>query len=231
MKKYLQLTGCLLTAFCGITLSASGIAANSTTLAVLDFENNSFYDAAAYQPLSKGLAQIMITEIQSIESIRVVERQRLRELLDELKLSQSGLLSAESSVQVGKMLGAKYLVFGGYMVTMNKKIRIDVRVVEVETGLTLMAGEETGKVGAVLSLVKKLSNNLLRDIHIELTKAEVRRLKKAKTIKEEALLAYSSGVEREDNNDLKAAAAYYRQALKIDPDFEQAGERLKSLMQ
>ena len=201
-----------------------------TTLAVLDFENNSFFNSVTYQPLSKGLAQIMITEIQNIKSIQVVERQRLRELLDELKLSQSGLLSADNSVQVGKMLGARYLVFGGFMVTMNKKIRIDVRVVEVETGLTLKAGEETGKVGKVLSLVKKLSRNLLKDIQVKLSKEEERLLKKTDDVKEEALLAFSSGIEYEDKHDYKTAASFYQKAIEIDPDFNQARERLENLV-
>ena len=199
------------------------------TLAVLDFENNGFYDTQTYQPLSKGLAQMMITEIQQIESIQVVERQRLQAILDELKLSQSGLLSEERSMQVGKMLGAKYLVFGGYLVGMDKKIRIDVRVVEVETGLTLKAEEQTGKVEKVLVLLKKLSKNLMQDIQVNLTREEEKRLKSASDVKADALLAFSTAVSYEDKQDYQNAVLFYKKAVDIDPDFDQARERMQRL--
>jgi hypothetical protein len=150
-------------------------------------------------------------------------------LLDELKLSQSGLLSADNSMRVGKMIGAKYLVFGGYIVTMDRKIRIDVRVVEVETGLTMKAGEVTGKVDRVLSLIKKLSRDLLKDIQVKLSREDEHRLRRGRDVEEGALLAFSDGVAHEDKHDYKSAVLFYKKAIQIDPDFKQAVERLKYL--
>ena len=188
------------------------------TLAVLDFENNSFYKPDEVQALSKGLAQIMITELNRSGAIQVVERQKLRSLMDELKLAQSGVISEEGSLQVGKMIGARHLVFGGYMVMMDDKIRIDVRIVEVETGLTLKAGEVTGKTKDVLSLVQKLSVKILKDLDIRLTQ-------NAETpgkIDMEALKLFSKGVEFEDRGDRAKALGCYRKALDIEPEFQQA---------
>ena len=217
---------------CFLVLLFAGMTnASDTTVAVLDFENNSIQDPLTYQPLAQGLAEIMITEFQQVESIRVVERQRLRTLLDELKLSQSGLLSPETSVTVGKMLGAKYLVFGGFMVTMNNKIRIDVRIVEVETGLTVKASEETGKTHQVLSLIGNLSIKLLKDIHIRLSKNEEQQLNRSQDFNVDAVLAFSKGVESEDAQQWEQAKTYYRKALTLNPGFTQAGLRLDKLLQ
>lgn len=200
-----------------------------TTLAVLDFENNSFFKPEEYQSLSRGLAEIMITELGEVQSIRVVERQKLRSILDELKLSQSGLISEGSSIQVGKMVGAKHLVFGGYIVTMDEKIRIDVRIVEVETGLTIKAGEVTGKTKNILSLVKKLGRKILKDLNIRLTKEEERSFKKSEKLDMKAVVLFSKGLECEDQGKKQKAKEYYQKALDIEPKFKQARMKIQQL--
>lgn len=195
------------------------------TLAVLDFENNSFFKPEEVQSLSKGLAQILITELNRSGAIQVVERQKLRSLMDELKLAQSGVTSEQGSLQVGKMIGARHLVFGGFMVMMDDKIRIDVRIVEVETGLTIKAGEATGKTKDILSLVQKLSAKILKDLDIRLTQ-------NAETLGKigiEALKLFSKGIEFEDRGEKAKALECYRAALDKEPDFQQAKDRAARL--
>ena len=201
---------------------------NENTLAVLDFENNSLFNREENQPLSKGLAEMMITELNQVQALRVVERQKLRSLLDEIKLSQSGTVSEASSVRAGKMLGAKHLVFGGYM-AMDKNIRIDVRIVEVETGLTVKASEVTGKSRDILSLVKKLSKKILSDLNIRMTKNEIRSLDKSKKMDMQAVVYFSEGLDFEDRRQWGKAREFYQKALKIEPEFEQAKIRIQRL--
>ncbi len=211
-------------------LFASLVCAQSAmpTLAVLDFENNSFYKSEEVQSLAKGLAEIMITEISNAGSISVVERQRLRHFVDELKLSQTGMTSEEGSLKVGKLSGAQYLVFGSYMVMSDDKIRMDVRIVAVETGLTVKAAEVTGRTKDVLSLVHKLSNTVLRDLNIRLAEKNEKAFGK---ISLEALKIFSKGIEFEDRREPVKAVACYRKALALDPGFEQAKERMEKLSQ
>jgi len=207
-------------------LTASAFALEpKPTLAVLDFENNSFFKPDEVQSLSKGLAQILITELNRSGAVRIVERQKLRSLVDELKLAQSGVISEENSIQVGKMAGAKHLVFGGYMVMMDDKIRIDVRIVEVETGLTLKAGEATGKTKDVLSLIQKLGAKILKDLDVKLAQAGENPAK----ISIGALKLYSRGIEFEDQGDKARALECYRQALDQEPNFQQAEDRVARL--
>jgi len=199
------------------------------TIAVLDFENNSFFNPEEYNPLSRGLAEIMITELQQVKTIHVVERAKLRSILDELKLSQSGLVSQENSIRVGKLLGAQHLVFGGYIVAMNEKIRIDVRIVEVETGLVIKAGEVTGKAKQILSLVQKLSKKILKDLNIKMTKAEEQTLEKSQKLDMKAVVLFSKGIEFEDKNQREKAIEFYNKALAIEPEFRQAKMRIQKL--
>lgn len=219
----------LLICACILFLNPDRACPDETTLAVLDFENNSFFNPEEYGPLSKGLAEIMITELNQLQSLHVVERQKLRSLLDELKLSQSGIVSAESSVRVGKMLGAQHLVFGGYMVTLDEKIRIDVRIIEVETGLTIKAGEVTGKTKQVLSLVKKLSKKILKDLNVRMTKREEKSFNESQKLDMKAVVLFSKGLEFEDGEEWEKAREYYRKTLQVEPQFQQAKAHLQAL--
>jgi curli biogenesis system outer membrane secretion channel CsgG len=63
----------------------------------------------------------------------VVERARLLRVLEELRLGSSELADDETRLRVGRLLGARYMVFGGYQVV-GSQLRLDVRLVEVETG-------------------------------------------------------------------------------------------------
>jgi len=221
---------CMVSILFLIILFMSGVGfTEETTIAVLDFENNSFFDPESYESLSRGLAEIMITELSRVQAVRVVERQKLRSLLDELKLSQSGLIDENSTLKVGKMLGVKHLVFGGYIVTMDKKIRIDVRVVEVETGLTIKASEVTGKIKDMLSLVKKLSKKMIKDLNIHMTNKEKKSIDKSQELDIKAVMFFSKGLEFEDQGQWEQAKVYYSKALGLEPGFELAKKRLLKL--
>jgi len=205
------------------------LSADLTTFAVLDFENNSFMNRDEYASLSQGFAEMLITELSQISSVQVVERQKLKSLLDEMKLSQTGIISEKNSLQAGKMLGAKHLVFGSFIVDLDKKIRIDVRIIEVETGLTIEAGQVTGKTKKVLSLVKKLSKKTLKDLKIALTKNEKKALEKSESVDLKAVIQFSKGLECEDSGDYVQAIQHYNAALNISPTFIQAQKRLEKV--
>ena len=56
-----------------ILLFASILTAQSKTIAVSYFDNTS--DIKEYNPLSKGLADMLITDLSNIKSINIVERE------------------------------------------------------------------------------------------------------------------------------------------------------------
>ena len=146
-----------------------------------------------------------------------------------MKLTQSGLISEESSLGVGRLLGAQHLVFGGYMVTLDEKIRIDVRVVEVETGLTIKAAEATGKTKQVLSLIKRLSKKMLEDLDVRMRKNEERLFETSEKLDVKAVVLFSQGLEFEDRGEWTKALACYRKSLELEPEFKQARARVQAL--
>lgn len=111
------------------------------TIAVWDLDDLS---------LSRG-AQLHLGEILSgkiIEVLKdrgdyvVVERQRLLLALEELRLGTTRLVDETTRLKLGKMVGAKWMVFGGYQV-IGEQMRLDLRLVEVETGRVKKAVQRT----------------------------------------------------------------------------------------
>ncbi|NQT25343.1 hypothetical protein HQ585_08310 [candidate division KSB1 bacterium] len=212
-------------------LFANAVHSDVTTLAVLDFDNNSIFNVETYSSLSRGLSQMMISALDPIQSVDVVERQKFSDLIDEIKMAQSGLGSDAVLQRIGQMSGAKHLVFGSFMVTPDDKIRIDVRLVEVETGKTVKAEEVTGKSKKILELVDKLSLKFVQNLKLELSNNEKALLNKSVDVPMQALVAYSEGLLFEDNKKDKDAYLAYQKALKIAPKFDEAKSKLKALVE
>lgn len=203
-------------------------AGERTTLAILDFSNNSLIDKEKHASLSQGLAEIMITELSKVQSLRLVERQKINSLIQEMQLSQSGIISEDAGVQVGKLLGAHFLVFGSFMISFNNQIRVDIRIVEVETGVTIKAEEVTDKVAKLFDIVKKLNEKITKDLNIKLSKQDKESLTES-NISLDVISCFSKGLEYEESNRKDEAKKMYMKTLEKDPNFELAKKRLKEL--
>lgn len=69
-----------------------------------------------YNMLSKGIAALIISDLAKVPDLKVLERQKIQKLMDELKLAKSGLVSSESGARAGKLLKAEKIVIGDYEV-------------------------------------------------------------------------------------------------------------------
>ena len=69
-----------------------------------------------YRVLGKGLTAMVISDIAKIPGIKVLERERIQRLLDEIKLSESGLVSKDKTVRAARLLRAEKIVIGDYAV-------------------------------------------------------------------------------------------------------------------
>src|SRR5215470_4446689 len=117
--------GSLVVAFALVAgLGRIAAAAEAPSVAILYFD----YDGkdADLALLRKGLAQMLISDLAGNTSVRIVERERLQEVLAELKLQSSAKIDPATAVKVGKLIGARYLVLGAYFDVM-KTFRADAR--------------------------------------------------------------------------------------------------------
>ncbi len=145
-----------------------GKAKRLPTVAILYFD----YDGSSEEMgfLRKGLTQMLVSDLADVDTVDIVERVRLEDALRELKLNESRKIDQRSANRVGKLLGARYLVMGGYF-DMRGTLRIDTRVVEVETGKIVASMGKHGKVEAFLDLESHLAGELRQVMLTELKAA------------------------------------------------------------
>lgn len=62
--------------------------------------------------VGRALTTMLTNELSARPSLTIVERQKLRAVIEEQNLSSSGMVSAATSIQIGKLTGAQYLITG-----------------------------------------------------------------------------------------------------------------------
>jgi TolB-like protein len=196
------------------------------TLAVLDLTDGGSLgpEAQDLAGLGKGLAAMLTTEMSRNPRVTMVERDRLRSLLDEQRLTLSGAADEGTAVRVGRLLGARYMLFGSYA-DVYGQLRVDVRVVEVETGRLRRALEVTDRRENLFRTVARLAEETFRDLDLQPPGG----MAATPPVPARAALLFSRGLALEDDGKRAEAAAMYRDALGAAPGYEAARSRLDRL--
>ncbi|MDH5656542.1 MAG: CsgG/HfaB family protein, partial [Spirochaetia bacterium] len=98
-------------------------------LAVLDFSDR------AGNPTMYGsvIADNLIEKLSKVKHIQLMERSRMKLLLDEKSLEESGALSKNDIIQMGQILPVDLIALGSYF-RQAKGIKVNGRFIDVETG-------------------------------------------------------------------------------------------------
>jgi curli biogenesis system outer membrane secretion channel CsgG len=140
----------------------AGKTTTPSTIAIWDFDH-ALYGGSGTPELGEVLAGRVTEAISKKGVYTVVERQRLLLALEELHLGTSALADESTRLRLGKMVGAQLMIFGGYQVS-GDKMRLDVRLVNVETGALIKAAERTvpaGNIPAWFDAAESAANDLL----------------------------------------------------------------------
>ena len=197
------------------------------TVAVLSFKN--LGESREYDPLQKGLAQMLITDLAKVKKLKVVERLKLQTLLAEIELGSSGVVDAATAPRVGKLIGAKKLVNGAFTDLAGDDFRIDASLTETATSKVLQVDEVTGKLDKLFQMQKELAFSIIDDLGVQLSKEEREAIQKIPTESLLAFIAYSKGLDFEDRGMFGQARQEYQKAVQIDPNFAQAQENLSGV--
>jgi tetratricopeptide (TPR) repeat protein len=176
---------------------------------------------SAYQPLSRGLAEIMTTDLALLERFRMVERLQVGALLGELNLTQAGRVDPATAVRVGHLVRAGSMVQGLATIPPRGTTRLEAAVVRSDGEVTAPARQD-GAVRDLLKMEKQLVVEIARQLGYELSAAELEMVLENGTQNLAAFLAYSRGLLAEDRGDYRSAAAFYAEAAQADPNFDVA---------
>jgi curli biogenesis system outer membrane secretion channel CsgG len=123
------------------------------TIAVWDLDNLSPTTDSGQPDLGAVLAGKVMETIKASGKRTVVERQQLLIALEELNLATSSLVDDDTRLNLGNMVGARFMVFGAYQV-IGDTMRLDLRLVEVETGTIVKAASQLSSGGNLSSWLK-----------------------------------------------------------------------------
>lgn len=176
---------------------------------------------STYAPLSRGLAQILISDLNLLQRFRMVERLQIGALLDELDLARTARVDPATAARVGRLAQAGRLVQGLANIPDEANVRLEASVVQ-SSGEVSAPEAVTGRFRDLLRMEKDLVVALASRMGYQLSEAERTLILQNGTQNLAAFLAYSRGLVAEDLGDYSAAAAHYGEAARRDPGFRAA---------
>ena len=165
MKKYLVLL--LIVPILSVMIQAQAGAADfrKAKIAVLDFQ----LQGEGFETKDMGIivAEWFITALVKAGRFEVIERGLLQKLLEEQKLSMTGIVDASTATKIGKFLGVKTIISGSVMKLQNV-IEINARIIDVETA-SIIAAENVKSTAAVKlqDLVVQMSEKIIKNFPLE----------------------------------------------------------------
>ena len=182
---------------------------------------------SSVQPLSRGLAELITTDLAYVRTLRLLERLQIGTLLDELKLGQSERVDPATAARVGRLLRAERLVQGTAAIPSVEggggggPVQLAMTVV-TGTGVVRPVGQVTGPFPKLLELEKQVVFDLAAQLGIVLSQSEREQILRQGPKNLAAFLAYSRALDAMDRGDYDAAARDFRTAAQADPGFQAA---------
>ncbi|MBT3220474.1 MAG: hypothetical protein HN348_15415 [Proteobacteria bacterium] len=199
----------------------------ATTIAVLPFTKGA--GSEQYEGLGRALAGMVLTDLASVESLQLVERERLDALIQEMALAEGGFLDPATAQRVGRGVGAKVVVLGSFSIV-DGDFLLDARLVAVRNGRVIKAANAKGPLKDFVGVEKDVVAVLLEDLDVTLSNSEFRKLLlQAPTDHFDAFVAYGEGLQRQEEGALDDAKRSFEEAIELDPAFTQAIVALRSL--
>lgn len=157
MRKFVR----SLFAVAALAVPAMSQAQSKPVVAVMYFDNNSIgKDRADYDGVGKGIADMLITDMSSNPNVTVVERERVQALLTEQNLTKSGAIDPQTAIRIGKIIGAQYMVTGGFISDGKGNFVLTAHAINVQTGAISNPTRINSKGDDVLGLIAQLSSKL-----------------------------------------------------------------------
>jgi len=197
-----------------------------TTIAVLEFDN---YSVGKYQQelgyITKGLADFFESDFAQISDLKVVERDKIDYILREVEMVKSGAVEPATAVRVGRLMGAQIMIFGSITQLDDKKTKMLVKAVRVESSEIIATVEKTGK-PEYFEMEKALVKEMAEKLDFILNPKTKTIIDKNGTTSEDAATLYSQGLYYMDQYDYKKAYDFFKQAYEKDKNFAEAKRKM-----
>lgn len=204
----------------GLPLGPAFAAPDKTiAIAVLPFENLSYDKNLSW--LGRGFAETLNTKLSNVSAIKVVERTRLADAFKELKLQSSALVDPKTAANVGRVIGAQFIIVGSFQKA-GARLKADARLVDVQTSVVSKGADVTGGYSSVLELQAGLALKLAAALGRTLSPAEAESIGRPEAGSLKAYELTMRGIEEYRAGHPSEAIELFTRAIEQDPRYAQA---------
>jgi len=192
---------------------ATTVSAARASIAVLPLQNLSTEPDSTY--FSDGMTDEISTKLSKIQGVDVASRSAVTSLK----------VSDKTPTDIGRQLGVRYLLEGSVRKAGNQ-VRVNVQLIDSNTGFQTWADDFTGDLQNVFSLQEQAALKIAEALNIHLSPQEQQAVKRRYTQSpqayEEFLIGRSLLVHEDQPQALEASRKHFEAALKLDPNYAPA---------
>ena len=198
------------------------------TVAVYDFDGAGLEPDLS--PLADGLAEFTALSLSKVKSLQVIERMKLHELLQELKLVEQGVVDPRYAPRVGLLLGSHHVVTGWVDSPALKMLRMGGAIINTVDSSEAVPDIEEGQLRHLLKLQVDFVFRILSELGVAPTDDERRAIETLPTESYDAFLAYCRGLQHKRQGQYETAQEEFKEAVSLDESFGQAQEQLDDVV-
>ena len=176
------------------------------------------------RPLERGLAELITIDLARSSQLTIVERARMQAILDEMALQRTGATDATTNVRAGRIIQAGRIV-SGQIVQDQQRLRVDAAIVNTQTSGLAGGAANENTIEQLFTIQKAIVLQLFDSLGVRLTTAERNAIEQRPTRSLQAFLAYSRGLQFEDQGRYGDASRSFGEAARIDPGFGMAAQK------
>ena len=172
--------------------------------------------------IGTGIAETVSSDLKNVHGLTVIGRARVYDALRNLSSDTS--LDESLAIDIGRRLGATWVVVGGFQ-KIGELVRITAHFVDVATGAIKRTVKVDGRIGEIFALQDKIVYELSQGLNVALRGTEIAGIERPETRSVEAYESYARGMMNlrlASRDSIERAIAAFEQATRHDPEYIQA---------
>ena len=198
----------------------SALAAIERSVAVMTFSNITREPADDW--IGSGIAETVSSDLKNIHGLTLIGRARVFDALR--NLSSGAHLDESLAIDVGRRLGATWVVVGGFQ-RLGELVRITANFVDVGTGEVRRTVKVDGRIGDIFALQDKIVFELSQGLNLALRGTEIADIEKRETRSVEAYESYARGMMNlrlASRDSIERAISAFEDAIRQDQEYAMA---------
>ncbi|HET7220513.1 MAG TPA: protein kinase [Vicinamibacterales bacterium] len=190
------------------------------SVAVMTFANITREPADDW--IGTGIAETVSSDLKNIHGLSIIGRARVYDALR--NLSSGTHLDESLAIDIGRRLGATWVVVGGFQ-RLGELVRITANFVDVGTGEVKRTVKVDGRIGDIFALQDKIVYELSQGLNVALRGTEIAEIERRETQSVEAYESYARGMMNlrlASRDSIERAIAAFEDAIQHDGEYAMA---------